>query len=135
MEDVDNVARKLESDIKFSQNWGGKLDEPRFTTFRGQDKLYKVGQHYPVTIVSGLYHNKESKGFAVLISVEFKRIQDVSIDEILADIGRRTSAQPRRYFFNIMKDFYQYKKWWDGEYTVLQKLTFEFIGRRGYVGS
>lgn len=123
------TTRKPETDLKFSQNWGGKLEHARFTTFRGQDKLYKVGELYPVTLVSGLWHSEQRFGHVRLLAIEFKRIQDISLEEIIADIGRRTSSNPRKYFIELMKDFYGLKRWWDGEYTVIQKLTFEKLGR------
>lgn len=126
------MSRKFETELKFSQNWGGKLDQPRYTTVRGQDKLYREGDVLPVTLATGLYHTKKSAGHVVVVRVEFKRLRDFTIQEILEDIGRRTSGEPRKYFFKLMEDFYKFKRWWDGEYTVLQKLTLDKMGREGY---
>ena len=126
------MTRKYEDVINFSRNWGMKLDNARWTTVRGQNKLYKVGGIYPVVLVASLVQKRKEYGPASLLRIEFKRIKDFTIGEILEDIGRRTSAQPRVYFYNLLKDFYQLKKWWDGEYTIAQKLVFEYIGRGTY---
>lgn len=132
---VVSMTRKPETAIKFSRNWGGKLDMARFTTVRGQDKLYKEGEIYPIILASGLWHEKKEFGPARLLKIEFKRIEDFNIAEILADIGRRTSGQPRSFFFHLLEDYYKHKSWWDGMYSVVQKLTLEYIGRNGLHGS
>lgn len=129
------MGRKYEKELKFSKNWGGKLDMARFTSVRGQDKLFKAGEIHTISLASGLFHDQKNFGYARLLKIEFKRIEDFTIDEILVDIGRRTSGQPRNYFYKLLEEFYKHKKWWDGTYSVVQKLTFEYIGRNGLHGS
>lgn len=123
--DGNPTTEKLEEEID-------SLDEHISTIESLQDKLFKLGSDLPVTLASGLFHEAKSFGYVKVLAIEFKRIKDVTITEILADIGRRTSTQPRVYFYKLMKDFYGHKRWWDGKYTVIQKLTVEKLGRKMY---
>lgn len=125
------MSRKFETDVKFTDTWGEKLEKPAFFTSRGQDKLYKVGEVYDVLLVGGIFHKGRNYGPHRCYKIEFKRLCEYTADEIIADIGRRRALpNPRRAFFNVMKAFYEHKKWWDSEYTVLQKVYFEKIGLR-----
>jgi hypothetical protein len=126
------MTRQYEKDVKFTDTWGGKVENELFTTFRGQDKLYTPGRIYPVIVVAGIFHKKRDYGYHRLIKLEFKRIMDVSPDEIIADIGRaRAGSNPRKSFREIIYKFYGKKKWWDGEHTIIQKLYLEKIGGHG----
>ncbi len=124
------MGRKHETDIKFTQDWGGKLGADAFTTVRGPDKIYTPGMVYPVTLIAGLFHTRKAVGPCRLVKVEFKRIRDFTVDEIRKDIGAEAAgSDPGRHFYEILKAFYWRKPWWDGEYTVMQKLTFEKVGK------
>lgn len=126
---VNNMTRKFETGVKFTDPWEDKLERGEFFTTRGQDKLYRTGVVYPVILVPGLFHNGKNYGHHRCFRIEFKRICDYNASEIIADIGRRRAgSSPRAAFYKLMKDWYQFKKWWDGEYTVLQKVYLEKIG-------
>ena len=126
----DNMARQHETEVNFTEPWGGKVYHDVFKTVRGQDKIYKVGRIYPCKLIAGLFHKKKELGLHKLLAIEWKRIRDFTPAEIIADIGQvRAGSDPRHQFLEIMRAFYAKKGWWDNEYTVLQRLTLEKIGR------
>jgi hypothetical protein len=125
----DIMTQKHEVEIKFTQDWGGKLNEDSFTTVRGQDKIYTPGKIYPVTLVAGLFHTKKAVGPCRLVKLEFKRIRDFTAEEIRKDIGVQASGEnPASNFYKILDAFYGRKVWWNAEYTVVQKLLLEKVG-------
>lgn len=120
------MGKKHETEIKFTQDWGGKLGENSFTTVRGQDRIYEQGKIYPVTLIAGLFHTKKNIGPCLLAKLEFKRIRDFTDEEIRKDIGPEASRRdPMHNFYEILKAWYARKAWWDGEYSVVQKLALE----------
>jgi len=134
MSEASNMARQHETEISFSDTWGGKIEHVIFKTVRGQDKVYKVGQVYPCTLIAGLFHKKTNLGMHELLGIEWKRIRDFTTAEVLADIGQvRAGSEPKREFLEILKAFYSKKGWWDGEYTIMQRLTLEKIRQRSAV--
>ena len=126
-----DMGRKIETELNFLQNYGGKLDRDEFTTFRGSDKLYKKDSILAVNERRGFLREKVFWGTVVVTEIVFKRIKDIHIDELLGDIGRRTSGQPRAYFYKLMEGWYKNKSWWDGENTVLQKLYCRYVRKAG----
>lgn len=123
------MARKYEIELIFSDAWGGKLQQPIFSTFRWPNRLYKVGSIVPVRLVGGLFNHGHDYGLHKIVSVEFKRILEVTVPEILADIGRaRVGADPRNSFLEIFRTFYSKKDGWDGVYSIVQKLMVEKMG-------
>lgn len=121
----EEMTRELETEIKYTQNWGSKLDRPVHTTFRWPTKLYKVGATYPVTLIPGIYHRKKACGLYKLLSIDFKRIRDVTEKEIQADIGSAAGSEPKHNFLEILRAWYSKKSAWDGQYSIVQKLTLE----------
>lgn len=122
------MTRKFETEVNFTVPWGNKLENPSFFTSRGQDKLYRVGKIYPVILLSGLLQQRKKYGLHRCFRIEFKRICDYAVAEIVADIGDTLNLNPRQRFYEIMKALYKDKSWWDGEYTVLQQVYLEKIG-------
>jgi len=130
MIEVNGMSREHETEIKFTSEWGGKIYHDVFSTFRWPDKIYTAGRLYPVILVASLTHRRKELGSHRLLKVEFKRIRDISPGEVIADIGRSSAgSSPRKALLKIMKSWYGKKKAWDGEYSILQKLTLEKLGR------
>jgi hypothetical protein len=111
--------------LKFTETWGNKIFSRSFTTFRGQDPVYHVGETYDVVLLQDDVEVK-NLGPHLVVQIEFKRICDIAASEIIQDMGRRKSLpDPRMAFFYFMKKLYADRPWWKEEKTILQKLYLE----------
>lgn len=122
------MAKTPERELLLTDNYGNKAAETTFTTFRGQDKLYRVGDVHLVFIKGSPGQPRIFMGRFRITAIEFKRIRIVSASEIIKDLGRRRSLpDPQGSFYRLMSFFYSKKSWWDGRDTVLQKIYLEKI--------
>lgn len=128
-----NGARLIESEIKFNSTYGHKLERDVFTTIRGQDKLYKVGTDVKITLVSGVHGIGKDYGYRRIYRVEFKRIMDFQKQEIVRDLGATIAGNnPKLSLYHLLKRIYEKKFYWNGWYTVMQKVYLERLDQNNY---
>jgi hypothetical protein len=114
---------KPETVLEFSSEWGGKIYHEHLTTVRGQDKLYLTGSIMPAIFKNGIYHVDKTVGNFQVQMIVWRRICDFTQMEIVDDIGTAAAGNnPQLAFFEILAQWYAKKPWWQGKYTVMQKL-------------
>jgi hypothetical protein len=118
-----------ETILEFSSDWGGKIYQKYLTTVCGQDKLYLVGSTIPAIFKNGIYHVDKTIGNHQVQLIVWKRIIDFTQMEIIDDIGVAAAGNnPKLAFYDILSQWYAKKPWWQGQYTVMQKLYLQRVG-------
>jgi len=127
------ISPKKPTMLRFAERYDNKFRRPIFPTIRGQDKLYEVNKIYHIRLLDKKTKQWLPNGSAKVLRVDWKRICDFSVPEIVEDLGpdfvAKEKGKPicikttKRNLLKELEKYYGQKPYWCGKYTLVQKLT------------